>query len=91
MRYVRAPAGVVDGAKSSRKRRSVREAVDLLCTVTDRLMSVGKVARIQMHVLQVAVIGEGQERRSLPDGVVKRKLDFTLFVFAAELGKGADG
>ena len=42
MRYVRAPADVVDGTKSCRKGRSVREAVYLLCAVTDRLMSVGK-------------------------------------------------
>ena len=91
MRDVRATADVVDGTKSCSERRSVGEAVYLLCTVTDRLMSVGKVARIQMHELQVAVIGEGQERRSLPDGVVKRKLNSTLFVFSAELGKGANG
>ena len=91
MRNVRASARVVDGAKSSGESRGVSEAVYFLRPVTDRLMSISKVSRIQVHVLQVAVICEGEKGRGLPNRVVERKLDFAFFVSTAELGKGGDG
>ena len=81
--------GSGESSEGARKLRGVSERVHLLRPTGDVCSLIGKEARRDMHIGEVAALSEGNERGGLPYGVVIGKLDASVAGASAARSKWA--